>query len=96
VSVDIPESAFDLLRTERVDAWASARPLLLEYSSRLPGSHVLEDRYGVNRAAVVVAKGQTSRLAYISEFIEEIKASGFLQEAIKRGDSRAIRIVSNP
>jgi polar amino acid transport system substrate-binding protein len=96
VSVDTPESAFDLLRREQVDAWASARPLLLEYSSRLPGFHVLEDRYGVNRAAVVVAKGHSSRLDYISEFVEGIKASGFLQETIMRGGWRGIRVVSNP
>src|SRR6266849_361561 len=38
VSVDTPDSAFDLLRTGRVDAWASARQALVEYSAQLPGS----------------------------------------------------------
>lgn len=82
VSVETPDSAFELLRTGRVDAWASARQLLVDYSARLPGSRVLEDRYGVNRPAVVVAKGEAARLTYISQFIEEIKASGFVQQAI--------------
>src|SRR5262249_12621961 len=67
VSVDTPDRAFDLLRTGRVDAWASVRPILLDYSEQLPGSHVLEDRYGANRPAIVVAKGQAARLAYFSE-----------------------------
>lgn len=92
VNVDTPDSAFDLLRTSHVDAWASARPALVEYSVRLPGSRVLEDRYGVNRPAVVVAKGQRARLAYISEFIEEIKASGFVAEAISRSGWRGVRV----
>jgi polar amino acid transport system substrate-binding protein len=96
VSVDTPDSAFDLLRSERVDAWASARQVLLDYSARLPGSHVLEDRYGVNCAAVVVAKGQTARLTYISEFIEEIKGSGFVQEAIRRAGWRRVRVAPTP
>jgi polar amino acid transport system substrate-binding protein len=92
VSVDTPDSGFELLRTGRVDAWASARHLLADYSAQLPGSRVLKDRYGVNRPAVVVAKGQAARLAYISEFIEEIKASGFVRQAIARSGWRGVRV----
>jgi polar amino acid transport system substrate-binding protein len=92
VSVDTPDSAFDLLRTGRVDAWASARLALVDYSAQLPSSRVLEDRYGANRPAVVVAKGQAALLAYISEFIEEIKASGFVQQAITRSGWRGVQV----
>ena len=92
VSVDTPDSAFELLRTRRVDAWASARHLLVNYSAQLPGSRVLDDRYGVNHPSAVVAKGQTARLAYISEFIEEIKASGFIEQAITRSGWRGVRV----
>jgi ABC-type amino acid transport substrate-binding protein len=42
--------------------------------------------------AVVVAKGQAARLAYISEFIEEIKASGFVQQSITRSGWRGVRV----
>src|SRR6266496_601642 len=94
VRVDTPDSAFDLLRKGRVDAWASARQVLVDYSAQLPGSRVLKDRYGVNRAAVVVAKGQTARLAYINDFIEEIKASGFVKQAIRRSGWRGIRVAA--
>jgi len=92
VSVDTPDGAFELLRTGRVDAWASARHVLDDYSTQLPGSRVLEDRYGVNRPAVVVAKGKAAHLAYISEFIEEIKTSGFVQQAITRSGWRGVRV----
>jgi polar amino acid transport system substrate-binding protein len=92
LSVDTPDSAFDLLRTGRVDAWASARPVLVEFSAQLPGSRVVEDRYGANRPALVVAKGQAARLAYISEFIEQMKASGFVQRAITRSGWRGVKV----
>jgi polar amino acid transport system substrate-binding protein len=92
VSVDTPDSAFDLLRTRRVDAWASMRPALLDYSARFPGSRVLQDRYGANLPAVVVAKGQAARLTYISEFIEEAKASGMVQRAIEQAGLRGIQV----
>jgi hypothetical protein len=40
----------------------------------------------------VVAKGQAARLAYISEFIEEAKASGMVQRAIAQAGSRGIQV----
>jgi len=94
VSVDTPDRAFDLLRTGRVDAWASARPALVDYSEQLPGSRVLEDRFGANRPAIVVAKGQAARLAYVSEFVEEAKASGAVQQAITRSGKRGYRVAA--
>jgi polar amino acid transport system substrate-binding protein len=92
VSADTPDTAFELLRTGRVDAWASARPVLVDYSAQLPGSRVLEARYGANRPALMVAKGQAARLACISEFIEEIKASGYVQQAITRSGWQGVQV----
>jgi polar amino acid transport system substrate-binding protein len=93
VGAEIPEAAFDLLRTGRADALAAPRPQLLEYSTKLAGSRVLDDRYGANLGtAMVIPKGQPGRLAYVSEFIEEAKASGFVQRAIERAGERGIRV----
>jgi len=92
VSADTPDSAFDLLRSGGVDAWASIRPTLMSYSTELPGSWTLDDSYGANLPALVVAKGQTARLAYISEFIEEAKASGLVQRAIERTGQPGYRV----
>lgn len=94
VGAEIPDTAFDLLRTGHADAWAGARYSLLEYSTKLPGSRVLEDRYGANLIAIAVPKGQAGRLAYISEFIEEAKASGLVQRAIERAGLRGYQVVS--
>jgi polar amino acid transport system substrate-binding protein len=79
-----PDPTFELLRTGLADAFASVRPVLLAYSSKLPGSRVLEDYYGANLLGMVVPKGQPARLAYISEFIEQAKASGLVHKAIER------------
>src|SRR5450759_1118648 len=92
VYADTPDPAFDLLRTGRTDAWASVGYALQSYSTRLPGSRVLEDRYGANRMAMAVPKGEAGRLAYISEFIEEAKASGLVQRAIERGGLRGVHV----
>ena len=85
VATNTPDAAFKLLGSRRVDAWASVRPALLDYSARLSGLRVIGAHFGVNLPAVVVAKGQRARLAYVSEFIENAKSSGLMQRAIDRG-----------
>jgi polar amino acid transport system substrate-binding protein len=89
-----PDPTFELLRTGQADAFASVRPVLLAYSSRLPGSRVLEEHYGANLLGMVVPKGQTERLAYISEFIEQAKASGLVQQAIERAGLPGHRVAA--
>ena len=79
-----PDPTFELLRTGHADAFASIRAVLLAYSPKLPGSRVLADHYGANLLGMVVPKGRDARLAYISEFIEQAKASGLVQQAIER------------
>jgi polar amino acid transport system substrate-binding protein len=79
-----PDPTFELLRSGQADAFASIRGVLLEYSAKLPGSRVLDEYYGANLLGMVVPKGQSARLAYISEFIEQARASGLVEQAIER------------
>ena len=79
-----PDPTFELLRNGQADAFASVRGVLLGYASKLSGSRVLEDHYGANLVGMVVPKGQTERLTYITEFIEQAKTSGLVQQAIER------------
>lgn len=77
-----PDPTFELLRSGQADAFASIRGVLLAYSAKLPASRVLDEHYGANLLGMVVPKA--ARLAYISEFIEQAKASGLVQQAIDR------------
>jgi polar amino acid transport system substrate-binding protein len=92
VSAETPDIAFDLLRTGQVDGWASTRPALLEFSSKLSGSRVLEDCFGANFTAMTIPRGKPERLAYIGEFIEEAKASGLVQSAITQSGWRGVHV----
>jgi polar amino acid transport system substrate-binding protein len=93
VAFDIPSDALEAVRLGRADTWASARFGLLESATKLTGSRVLEDRYGANLVAMAVPKGQTGRLAYVSEFIEEAKASGLVQRAIESAKLQGYQVV---
>jgi polar amino acid transport system substrate-binding protein len=92
IEVDIPDQAFALVRDGKADAYASPRPPILEYAARLPGARVLDGHYGANIQAIAVRKGEAARLAYVSEFVEEAKASGLVQEAIVRAGERGIAV----
>ncbi|MBI4191429.1 MAG: transporter substrate-binding domain-containing protein [Betaproteobacteria bacterium] len=93
VYAENPDAGFDLLRTRRADVLAGIRPGLLEYATQLPGSRVLEDCYGANSIAMAVPKGQGGWFAYVSEFIEEAKASGLVERAIVRAGLRGVQAV---
>ena len=81
-------------RTVHVTVQAGIRPGLLTYSIQLPGSRVLEDRYGANVIGMAVRKGQAGWLGYVSEFIAESKTSGLVQQAMERAGVRGIQVVS--
>ena len=89
-----PDPTFEILRSGQADAFASIRGLLLAYSAKLPGSRVLDEHYGANLLGMVVPKGQAARLAYISEFIEQAKASGLVQQAIERAGLPGYKVAS--
>jgi polar amino acid transport system substrate-binding protein len=85
-------AAFELLRSGRADAFASTRQYLLRASRNLAGSQVLADYYGANLNRVVVPKGHPGWLAYVTEFVEDAKASGLVQKAIDRDGTFAFQV----
>jgi polar amino acid transport system substrate-binding protein len=83
VRTDSIAAAVELLRTGAVNAVALNRPSLIVQSAALPGSRVLSDGFADIYSAMAVPKGHDGRLAYINEFIESAKASGFVNRMIE-------------
>jgi len=92
VGAELPDSGFALLRDGKADVLAFPREVLIDYSTKLPGSRVLDEPYGINAVGVAIAKGQPERLAYLSEFLEEAKASGLIQRLIEQGGLRGFQV----
>ena len=92
VRADTVIGAFDLLQAGKAEVCALPLPNLLQYSARLLGSRILDESFGVNRVGIVVPKGQPEHLAYFSDYIEDAKASGFVQRAIERAGLRGVRV----
>jgi polar amino acid transport system substrate-binding protein len=92
VRAETVANVFELFKAGKADVCALPRPNLLQIAARAPDLRVLNDRFGVNRVGVVVPKGRTEHLTYFSEFVEEAKASGLVQQAIDRAGLQGVRV----
>ena len=88
------EPAFDLLRTGGADAFASVREVVLQYSAQLPGSLVLDDAYDSSLVAIAIQKGRAGWMAYVSDYLNEAKRSGWMRQAIDRAGLRGFDVVT--
>ena len=92
VRTDTLSAAVELLRTGGAHARAGPRQAVLAESVKLPGSRVLADGFAVISSAALVPKGHAGRLAYVSEFIEEAKASGLVKKIIEDAGLRGVQV----
>lgn len=81
-----------LLQAGKADVIAGVRQLLLMDQAKLPGSRVLDDRFMVIEQAMGLPKGRDAGLVYAREFIEEMKASGFVARALEKSGVRGVPV----
>ncbi|WP_237173992.1 ABC transporter substrate-binding protein [Paracandidimonas lactea] len=75
----------DTFMNEGADVAAGVRQQLEADAARIPGLRLLPGRFMVIRQAMGLPKGRGEQAAKIlADFVEEAKASGFVQEALAR------------
>jgi polar amino acid transport system substrate-binding protein len=75
----------DTFITERADVAAGVKQQLQQDAQRLTGLRLLPGRFMViNQAMGMPVKRSESALAFLSDFIEEMKSNGFVEEALRR------------
>ena len=95
VRAQSPESALDLILSAKVDVLAGVRQTLVAHSAKLPGSRVFEDRFMAIGQALGIVKGRGDGAEYLREFIEDVKASGFVARAIEKSGVRGVTVPSS-
>jgi polar amino acid transport system substrate-binding protein len=85
-------ASFDVFAAEKLDALAGIKPWLIRIAQKLPGSRLLEGRFAGVQQCIGVPKGSESAAEYLREFVEDVKASGFLAETIRKLDLRGVSI----
>ena len=80
--------AVEMLKSGAIDAYATNKGILFELSDQVPGSRVLPGRWGVENLAVASPKGREGGAAYLAQFVEQLRASGELNQMITRAGLR--------
>jgi polar amino acid transport system substrate-binding protein len=76
----------DQFRAEKLEAVAGVRQPLVEYAKSHPDVRVMDGRFQEIRQAMGTPKGRLAAAAYLRIFVEEMKASGFVADALKRSN----------
>jgi polar amino acid transport system substrate-binding protein len=76
------DAAVAAMRDGKIEAIALSRESLSGLLGKIAGARILDDAFLNSSTAVCVPKGKPAALAYVSEFIEEAKASGLVRKAL--------------
>lgn len=87
----IPGS-YELFVAQRLDALSGLKPRLLMDVERLPGARILEGRFTAIQQGIGTPVARAAAARYLSAFVEEIKASGLVAQAIARHGVRGVNV----
>jgi polar amino acid transport system substrate-binding protein len=82
VKVKNPDEAVALMKAGKLDAIALSRESVGGLVDALPDSRVLEEAFLNSTTAVAVPQNKPAAHAFVTEFIEEAKASGLVRRAL--------------
>jgi polar amino acid transport system substrate-binding protein len=77
-------AVIDLFLADRLDVAAGVRQQLESDATRVGGVRMRPGRFMVIEQAIGVPRGRLAAQAWLAGFIEQMKASGFVTEALKR------------
>jgi len=89
---DTLDAAVELLQTGRADVYAGNRERLLALRDKLDGYRLLEGRYYAVEHAIAMPLGRRPGVRFADAFVEELKRSGAVAEAIKRHSIRGVDV----
>jgi polar amino acid transport system substrate-binding protein len=88
VPAPTPKSALEMMSLRKVDAFATNKAALFEMSDELPGSRMLDGRWGLEHLAIAIPKGRDQGIPYLSRFVEEAKSEGLVKRAVAKAGLR--------
>lgn len=77
-------AAIDLFLKEGLEVVAGVRQQLVKHAKTHRSARVMDGRFMAIQQAIGVPKGRHAAAAFLQEFVEEMKASGFVADALRR------------
>jgi polar amino acid transport system substrate-binding protein len=82
------KSAMDMLSQKKIDAFATNKAILFEMTDELPGSRVLDGRWGLEHLAMAIPKGRDAAMPYLRKFADDVRSEGLVKRAVERAGLR--------
>jgi len=83
-----PPASIEQFAKERLEAAAGVRQPLVDYAKAHPEFRVLPGRFMVIEQAMALPRGRPLAARYLREFIDELKASGFVAASLERSGQK--------
>jgi polar amino acid transport system substrate-binding protein len=87
-----PNASIDLFFADKLEAVAGLRPQLVDVAASHPGTRILDGRFTVVQQAVGTLKGRDAAAKYLHDFVEDVKASGFVAKTIEKNGIRGVSV----
>ena len=79
----------DMFINDKLEVAAGVKQPLVAYAKDHPDMRVMDGHFQEIQQAMGMPKGRPAGPAYLRAFVEEMKASGFVAEALKRSNQTA-------
>lgn len=78
----------ELFVREKLDAAAGVRQQLESAARQHPGLRIMQDRFMAIEQAMALPRGRPQAARYLRDFIDEMKASGFVQQSLDKSGQK--------
>jgi polar amino acid transport system substrate-binding protein len=87
-----PETDVDVLTSGRAEVLAGLRHALADTAATTPGVRILEGRFASMQQAIGVPQGRESAATYLRQFVDDVKASGFVTRLIAASGAPGVSV----
>ena len=85
-------ASYDLFVNDQMDALAGLRPRLLSDVEKLPGARLLDGKFTAVQQAIGTPRDREAGAAFLRNFVEEAKASGWVGQFIERHQVKGLSV----
>ena len=85
-------SAWQQFTEDGLEAYAGLRPGLLSDVAKLPGARILDGQFTAVQQAIGTSRANIAGAAFLREFVEQAKASGFVASLIEKHHVKGLSV----
>ena len=86
------DGSFDAFVSQKLEALAGLKPRLLTDAQKLPGARVLDGQFTGVQQSIGTPKNREASAKFLRAFVEDVKASGFVGQAISRNGVQGVTV----